>query len=105
MASIAELEQLSALLRIEAAGGKAVHPGDTERLHAYWVAGKGLAKWAASPHPWQTLHDLLAKYIHDPDKLNRTTSAWHNEIMAPTGSDRYRLEHGGKIRGHKIGRG
>jgi len=76
-----------------------------ERLHRYWVAGPGLAKWAASPHPWTALRRHLAKYIHDPGKLDRTTSAWHNEVMAPTGSDRYRLEHGGKIRGKRIGPG
>lgn len=79
--------------------------GNPEELHKYWVAGPGLAKWAKSPHPWTTLHRLLSKYIHDPALLNATVSKWHNEVMAPTGSDRYRLEHGGKIRGKKIGRG
>lgn len=77
---------------------------DSEKLHQYWVAGPGLAKWANSPHPWQALHDHLAKYLHG-GILDRTTSKWHNEIMAPTGSDRYRLEHGGKIRGKVIGPG
>lgn len=88
--------------------GKAVTPSehaDAARLHAYWVTGPGLAKWAGSPHPWQTLHDLLAQYIHNPRLLDSTTSKWHNEVMAPTGSDRYRLEHGGKIRGKVIGPG
>lgn len=75
-------------------------------LHAYWVLNpKGLAQWVTSPHPWQTLHDLLARFITDPLKLNATTSKWHNEVLKPTGSDAYRLEHGGKIRGHKIGPG
>lgn len=81
------------------------HLDGTAKLHRYWVAGPGLAKWAHSPHPWQALYNELAKYIHDPDKLKRTVSAWHNEVMAPTGSDRYRLEHGGKIRGKVIGPG
>lgn len=88
--------------------GKAVTPGDakaSERLHQYWVAGPGLAKWSGSPHPWQALHDELAKYIHNPSVLNSTTSKWHNEVMAPTGSDAYRVEHGGKMRGKVIGPG
>lgn len=88
--------------------GKEATPGDvkaTERLHAYWTTGPGLAKWAGSPHPWQALHDHLAKFIHDPHVLDATTSKWHNEVMAPTGSDRYRVEHGGKMRGKKIGPG
>lgn len=88
--------------------GKELTPKDaaaTERIHAYWTRGAGLAKWATSPHPWTTLHRELAKYIHDPKLLDETTSRWHNEVMAPTGSDRYRVEHGGKMRGKKIGPG
>lgn len=88
--------------------GKNLSPKDeaaTERIHRYWVAGPGLAKWATHPHPWQALHDHLAKYIHDPKRLDETTSKWHNEVMAPTGSDRYRVEHGGKMRGKRIGPG
>jgi hypothetical protein len=81
------------------------HLDGTAKLHRYWTAGPGLAKWLHSPHPWQALHDHLAEYIHDPDKLNRTTSAWHNELLKPTGSDEYRVEHGGKARGKKIGPG
>jgi len=81
------------------------HIASAEQLHRYWVVGKGREKWVHSPHPWQALHDHLAKYIHDPHKLNSTTSAWHNEVMLPTGSDVYRLQHGGKIRGKKIGPG
>ena len=87
--------------------GKAVTPGehaDAAKLHAYWVTGPGLARWAESPHPWATLHAFLSKYLSG-HILDATTSKWHNEVMAPTGSDRYRLEHGGKIRGQKIGPG
>ena len=82
-----------------------VQRGNIEALHRYWVAGPGLRKWAGDPHPWTALRRHLAKYITDPAKLDSTTSKWHNEVMAPTGSDRYRLEHGGKIRGSKIGPG
>lgn len=88
--------------------GRAVTPGekvDSERLHQYWVAGPGLAKWASSPHPWQTLHDLLAKYLTG-HILDATTSKWHYEVFHQhTGSDAYRVEHGGKMRGKRIGPG
>lgn len=77
---------------------------DAERLHAYWVTGPGLARWANSPHPWSTLHAFLSEYLSG-HILDATTSKWHNEVMAPTGSDRYRLEHGGKIRGKVVGPG
>lgn len=82
-----------------------VRRGNIAALHRYWVAGPGLAKWAASPHPWTALRRHLAKYIQDPELLDSTTSKWHNEIMAPTGSDRYRVEHGGRMRGNRIGPG
>lgn len=89
--------------------GKAVTPGDhaaAEKLHQYWVAGPGLAKWAESPHPWTALHAQLARFIHDPHLLNSTTSKWHFEVMHQhTGSDAYRVEHGGKMRGKVIGPG
>lgn len=104
MVSADDLAEIATRL-IAAAGGQAAHPVDTERLHRYWVLGPGLAKWASSPHPWQALHDHLIKYIHDPLLLNSTVSKWHNEVMAPTGSDRYRVEHGGKMRGQRIGPG
>jgi hypothetical protein len=78
--------------------------GNKTDLHAYWVAGPGLAKWAKSPHPWTELHRHLSKYLSGPE-LDATVSKWHNEIFAPTGSDRYRVEHGGKMRGKVIGRG
>lgn len=77
-------------------------PHDGEAFHRYWVYGEGLAKWAGSPHPWRALRNHLAKYLSGHE-LDATTSKWHNEIMAPTGSDRYRVEHGGRMRGHRIG--
>jgi hypothetical protein len=79
--------------------------GSGERLKRYWVYGKGRERWVHSPHPWRALHRELARYIHDPEKLDRTTSEWHNLIMLPTGSDLYRVRHGGKFRGKRIGRG
>lgn len=90
-------------------GGKQLSAKDaaaTERIHKYWVAGPGLAKWATSPHPWTALHRELAKYIHDPKLLDETTSKWHFEVFHQhTGSDAYRVEHGGKMRGKRIGPG
>lgn len=88
--------------------GQAVTPKDktaSERLHLYWTVGPGLAKWAESPHPWQTLHDLLSKYLSG-HTLDATTSKWHFEVLHQhTGSDAYRVEHGGKMRGKVIGKG
>jgi hypothetical protein len=88
--------------------GRAVTPkdkADAERLHEYWVAGPGLAKWAQSPHPWTTLHQLLSKYLHG-HILDATVSKWHYEVFHQhTGSDAYRVEHGGKMRGKRIGPG
>jgi hypothetical protein len=88
--------------------GRAVTPEDrrnAERLHRYWVAGPGLAKWVGSPTPWTTLHGLLSKYIHG-HLLDATTSKWHYEVFHQhTGSDAYRVEHGGRMRGKRIGPG
>lgn len=80
------------------------HMDGTAKLHRYWVLGPGREKWVHSPHPWQTLHDLLSKYLSG-HKLDATTSKWHNEVMLPTGSDAYRVQHGGQMRGKRIGPG
>lgn len=37
--------------------------GASAELNAYWTVGAGRAKWAASPHPYSTLRDLLMKYM------------------------------------------
>jgi hypothetical protein len=75
-------------------------------LHAYWTKDpRGLAKWATSPHPWTALYSHLVKFM-PPDKAKRTTSAWHFEVLGQhTGSDAYRVEHGGAMRGKRIGPG
>lgn len=57
-------------------GGTPAGAAGTERLHAYWVRGKGRARWLGSPTPFRTLRALLAKYIHDPKELNATTAQW-----------------------------
>jgi len=64
--------------------GKEVTPGDvaaTERLHKYWTAGPGLAKWRNDPHPWTALYHHLLKYIKDPDFAKRTAASWFHEVM------------------------
>jgi len=50
------------------AGGAGAHPGDTERLHKYWVHGEGAAKvrWG-EPGDWQRCVDHLGKYIDDAE--------------------------------------
>lgn len=95
--SIADLQRFIAASEVPS-------PHDGEAFHRYWTAGPGLAKWMHSPHPWTALHNHLAKYLQGPE-LDATTSKWHNELLAPTGSDRYRVEHGGKARGQRIGPG
>lgn len=36
---------------------------DGRELRRYWTKGKGLPKWATSPHPYSTLVTLLSKYM------------------------------------------
>lgn len=48
-------------------GGQAAHPGDTERLHQYWVHGPGAAKVAwGTPGDFDRCVAELGKYIKDP---------------------------------------
>jgi phage head maturation protease len=48
-------------------GGQAAHPGDTERLHEYWVRGPGAARirWG-EPDDFARCVEHLGKYIRDP---------------------------------------
>jgi HK97 family phage prohead protease len=47
-------------------GGEAAHPGDTERLHQYWVHGEGAAKVAwGTPGDFDRCVAELGKYIKD----------------------------------------
>jgi hypothetical protein len=90
----------------DASRARAPSDHDGTDLHAYWTRGEGLAKWRGSPHPWQTLHAHLAKYITDPHKLDATTSAWFIDVFGyAAGSDRNRVEHGHKPRGSRVGPG
>lgn len=42
-------------------GGSTLPFGPGSKLWKYWTEGVGFAKWAASPHKWDTLHRLLLK--------------------------------------------
>lgn len=86
------------------AAGHDTTPGH-DQLHQYWTRGPGLAKWASSPHPWTTLYGHLIKYM-SPAMAKRAASAWVYEVFGMhTGSDAYRVAHGGKMRGLRIGPG
>ena len=77
--------------------------GSGERLKRYWVLSpEGRAKW----HTFTELHAHLAKYIHDPEKLDRTTSQWfHDRYGIWAGSDLNRVRTGHRFRGKRIGPG
>lgn len=75
------------------------------RLHKYWVAGPGLAKWRGSPTPWTTLYHHLAKYMPS-GKAKRTAAEWFHQVFGFwPGSDLNRVTHGHPPRGHKVGPG
>lgn len=86
------------------AAGADVTPGHDE-LHHYWVAGPGLAKWAGSPKPWTTLVALLVRHV-GPEKAKVYASRWFIEHFGfAAGSDKNRVMHGHKPRGHLVGPG
>lgn len=55
--------------------------GNGARLRRYWTKGEGLAKWAASPHPWSTLHGHLVKHIPNPDLAARLTETYYRAVF------------------------
>lgn len=58
-----------------------LHPGDgNDNLKRYWTRGPGLAKWAASPHPWTALYNHLVKYMN-PAMAKRVTSQWFHDTF------------------------
>lgn len=79
----------------------------SEELHRYWTRDpKGLAKWAKSDRPWTTLREHLARFIHDPNELDRTTSEWFKDVFGfSAGSDKNRVLHGKPPRGKVVGPG
>ncbi|WP_243063203.1 hypothetical protein [Humibacter sp. RRB41] len=55
-------------------------PGSRGYLRWYWTLGPGLAKWAASPHPWTALHTHLADKV-PPQYLDQIVSAWYHDVF------------------------
>lgn len=68
------------------------HEGDAERLHRYWTAGEGLAKWRTSPHPWTTLYHHLLRHIRNVAKAKATAAAWYHDATGTWPG----AHHGGK---------
>jgi hypothetical protein len=87
----------------------AAHTVDRERLHHYWTVGKGLRKWAFSPHPFTSLYHHLLKFPHfaaAPELAKRAAAEWfHEHFGFWPGSDLNRVSHGRPPRGHRVGPG
>jgi hypothetical protein len=62
------------------------HAGDG-RLKQFWL-GKGLSKWATSPHPWTALFRHLRKYIKNTTLLKKTVSRWYIDHFGHTPSQK-----------------
>lgn len=79
--------------------------GSGERLKRYWLT-EGLHRWATKRHPWRTLRRLLLQKTKNPNLATRlATELVHAHFGLYPGHDAYRLMHGGKIRGKRIGPG
>lgn len=50
------------------------------KLHEYWTKGKGLAKWADTPHPWTALYHHLLKYM-PPGEAKATAAKWYHDVF------------------------
>lgn len=53
-------------------------PGTRGYLKWWWTKGPGLAKWAASPHPWTSLYNHLVKHM-TPPVAKRVASLWFHD--------------------------
>lgn len=98
-----ELRELVAL--VEAAAGHDTTVGH-DQLHHYWTKDpEGRAKWVDSPRPWTTLVAHLTPKV-GPLKAKIFASRWFIEVFGyAAGSDKNRVAHGKKPRGHKVGPG
>lgn len=58
------------------------HAGDggARRLKEYWAHGEGLAKWASSAHPYETLVALLSKYVPDKEAHGLAANIYHEAL-------------------------
>jgi hypothetical protein len=84
-----------------------LNPGDgnAENLKRYWLT-EGLHRWATKRHPFTTLRRLLLEKTKNPNLATRlaATLVKAHFGLSP-GHDAYRLMHGGKIRGARVGPG
>jgi len=90
---------------VTAALGHDVTPGHDE-LHHFWTKDpRGLGRWVDSPTPWTTLVALLAEHV-PLNKAKVFASRWFIEVFGyAAGSDKNRVAHGHKPRGHRVGPG
>jgi hypothetical protein len=88
--------------------GREASPQDaqaTARLHRYWTAGEGLAKWRDHPHPWTALRNHLLKYM-SADMATRTATVWFKDVFGYyPGSDLHRVNSGKPPKGKRVGPG
>lgn len=82
------------------------NPTNNDQLKHYWTKDpRGLAKWAASPHPWTSLYHHLVKFMN-PEMAKRVASQWFHDVFGFwPGSDLNRVTHGSPPRGKVIGPG
>lgn len=59
---------------------QAAADGDDNQLRDYWTKGEGLAKWAASAHPWTELVEHLTKYV-GRERAERMASQWFKQVF------------------------
>jgi uncharacterized protein len=75
--------------------------GPGHPLWTFWTVGKGFAEWSISPTPWQTLHDLLEKYV-GPHAAGETTNVM---LATPAGRALFEAHHQGGNRAVTTGSG
>jgi hypothetical protein len=69
------------------------HPGigPSASINRYWLAGEGLAKWADSPHPYETLVALLEAHVSSAVAHGLAAEYYRAHFGRPPGA-----HHGGK---------
>lgn len=60
---------------------------DSNALKRYWLSKEGLAKWAASPHPWTALYNQLRKHMNN-EMAKRVASQWFHDHFGYWPGDR-----------------
>lgn len=59
------------------------NPGDKggRQLRHYWTSGPGLARWAASAHPWTTLRNALISEGVSPTLADNLASSYFKDVF------------------------